>query len=176
MRSQLSFEPHPFLDLRLEAGYIFAPFGDYLTGRKQFVIYKNSHSTIEEMECGVPHGSVLGPLLFIAYTNHLPNGLRYSRSVLFADETTIYYSHALATSIKNITIYLENLTEWFKSNKLALNIEKTNCHFQKKHPKPTDDTINLSLGDKTINKVTSTKLIGMIVDDKTKLAISSQLR
>ena len=61
---------------------------------------------------------------------------------------------------------LENLTEWFKSNKLSLNIAKTNFMlFSKKHPKPNDDTINLSLANETINRVTSTKFLGMI-DDK----------
>ena len=143
-------------------------FRNYLTGRKQFVAYKNSNSITQEMECGVPQGSVLGPLLFIIYTNDLPNALRYCRCVLFADDTTLYYSSRdLATAVRNITTDLENLTEWFKSNKLSLNIAKTNFMlFSKKHPKPNDDAINLSLANETINKVNSTKFLGMMIDDK----------
>ena len=140
----------------------------YLTGRNQFVAYTNSNSITQEMECGVPQGSVLGSLLFIIYTNDLSNALRYCRCVLFADDTTLYYSSRdLAIAVRHITTDLENLTEWFKSNKLALNIAKTNFMLiSKKHPKPNDDTINLSLANKTINKVTSTKFLGMMIDHK----------
>ena len=117
--------------------------------------------------CGVPQGSVLGPLLLIIYTNDLPNALCYYIYVLFVDDTTLYYSSRdLATAVRNITTDLENLTEWFKSNKLSLNIAKTNLMlFSKKQPKPNDDTINLSLANETINKATSTKFLGMMIDD-----------
>ena len=51
-----------------------------------------SNSTIQNISCGVPQGSVLGPLLFIIYTNDLPNFLNQIKSILFADDTTIYLS------------------------------------------------------------------------------------
>ena len=77
-------------------------------------------------------------------------------SILFySDDTTLYYSSRdLATAVRNITTDLENLTEWFKSNKLSFNIAKTSFMlFSKKHPKLNDDTINLSLANETINKL-----------------------
>ena len=51
-----------------------------------------SNSTIQNISCGVPRGSVLGPLLFIIYTNDLPNFLNQIKSILFADDKTIYLS------------------------------------------------------------------------------------
>ena len=67
-------------------------FHSYISNRKQFVQYNQSISHIETMPCGVPQGSVLGPLLFIIYTNDLPNCLQYSKAILFADDTTVYSS------------------------------------------------------------------------------------
>ena len=49
-------------------------------------------SHVETIKCGVPQGSVLGPLLYIIYTNDLPGGLNLTKSILFADDTTIYLS------------------------------------------------------------------------------------
>ena len=64
-------------------------FRNYLTNRSQFVSYRDTHSANCIVTCGVPQGSVLGPLLFIIYTNDLPHSLTHSNCKLFADDTTI---------------------------------------------------------------------------------------
>ena len=72
-------------------------------------------------------GSVLGPLLFIIYTNDLPDSLDGAKSILFVDDTTIYISSNNITNLyRDMNIKLDNLTDWFRANKLSLNITKTN--------------------------------------------------
>jgi len=65
-------------------------FESYLKGRKQFVNFNGHCSKMYDLICGVPQGSVLGPILFIIYTNDFPNCLKNSQSILFADDTTVY--------------------------------------------------------------------------------------
>ena len=65
-------------------------FRNYLLDRKQYVLYDKTASLVKDIPCGVPQGSVLGPLLFIIYTNDLPNCLNVCKAILFADDTTIY--------------------------------------------------------------------------------------
>ncbi len=67
-------------------------FKSYLQNRQQYVKYKSYNSVSLNVDCGVPQGSVLGPLLFILYTNDLPNCLAKTKGILFADDTTIYVS------------------------------------------------------------------------------------
>ena len=67
-------------------------FRNYLCDRQQYVEIKNKRSNYDNMLCGVPQGSVLGPLLFIIYSNDLPYSLQKTRSILFADDTTIFHS------------------------------------------------------------------------------------
>ena len=66
-------------------------FSSYLSGRSQYVEYNDTISELRPITCEVPQGSVLGPLLFIIYTNYLPNSMKHSKCILFADDTTVYH-------------------------------------------------------------------------------------
>ena len=65
-------------------------FKSYLYNRKQYVSYNGVQSESLSIHCGVPQGSVLGPLLFIIYTNDLPDCISQATTILFADDTTNY--------------------------------------------------------------------------------------
>ncbi len=62
----------------------------YLTNRKQIVTYDNQISERLSITCGVPQGSILGPLLFLLYVNDLPNVSEKPFSILFADDTNVF--------------------------------------------------------------------------------------
>ena len=72
-------------------GAILKWFESYLTDRKQYVFYNGVSSDTKIVTCGVPQGSVLGPLLFLLYINDLPNISEKLNFFLFADDTNIYY-------------------------------------------------------------------------------------
>ena len=76
--------------------------------------------------CGVPQGSILGPLLFIIYINDLLNYLQEARVSLYADDTAMYYaSDDYEDVILSLRIELSMVNEWLRANKLTLNVGKT---------------------------------------------------
>ena len=68
-------------------------FKSYLSNRKQFVRYQMNDSNHKIINCGVPQGSILGPLLFILYINDIVNTTSLLELILFADDTTLLFSH-----------------------------------------------------------------------------------
>jgi hypothetical protein len=105
----------------------------YLKDRYQTVSLGNSHSSNKDskwlrIKCGIPQGSILGPLLFFIYINDLPSlSRKNSNIVLYADNTTIIYTDSnIADYIVHISSLLTNLNNWFQSNLLNLNFNKTN--------------------------------------------------
>ena len=99
----------------------------YLSNRKQFIGYNvNSKSTLLDIVCVVPQGSILGPLLFLFYINDLPQASKLLDPIIFADDTILFYSgkdtHSLFNSVNN---ELLNISHWFDSTKLSLNADKT---------------------------------------------------
>ena len=100
-------------------------FRNYLSNRKQYVSINGTNSGLLSIECGVPQGSILGPLLFLVYINDLPDATN-ATTILFADDTNaIYIGKSYTELIKIINDDLINISNWFKRNKLALNESKT---------------------------------------------------
>ena len=105
-------------------------FLNYLFGRKQTVVIGNERSPPESVTCGVPQGSILGPLLFLVTFNDIGNHLRHCKIITYADDTVIYTS---AKSKDDIERFLQedfkSLAEWLELNDLVINLKKgkTEC-------------------------------------------------
>ena len=140
---------------------------NYLSDRKQYVVYDHKMSDEGKIVCGVPQGSILGPLLFLIYINDLPLSSSNSHFIIFADDTNILFSHRDPDQLeKNINHELMNISNWFKLNKLSLNIDKTNFMiFKNKHSNKPDLNFKIEIDDKNIEKVDVTKFLGILIDE-----------
>ena len=131
-------------------------FASYLTGRTQFVEINSCPSPPLEILCGVPQGSILGPILFLAYINDLPLASKLFSS-LFADDTTLLASNkCLTTLVSFVNQELQKIVEYFRANKLLLHPAKT--QFILFHPslQPIEAScVNLFLNNNNINSAQS---------------------
>ena len=101
-------------------------FSNYLTNRQQYVNFKDTFSQRSTVKCGVSQGSILGPILVLLYINDTLNSSTLSKFILFADDTNIIYSDkTLTTLLQKVNLELNNVSLWFKTNKLVLNPKKT---------------------------------------------------
>ena len=139
---------------------------NYLSGRKQFVVYNNTTSIHTDITCGVPQGSILGPLLFLLYINDLPLSSTNAHFIIFADDTNILFSHKDPLQLeKLINFELTKISNWFKLNKLSLNIKKTNFMiFKNKHNNNPTPDFKLQIDNNYIEKVDTTKFLGVLID------------
>ena len=100
---------------------------DFLDNRKQAVVINGINSEKILVSSGVPQGSVLGPILFLAYINDLPEQVK-SRARLFADDTALYLAISSTTENEVLQTDLESLEQWEKMWDMQFNPSKCQVH------------------------------------------------
>ena len=140
-------------------------FESYLADRSQYVLFNGKTSDTRNVNCGVPQGSILGPLLFILYINDFSNVSDILFYVLFADDTNVFLNGKDIKIILNtMQLELTKLYNWLLANKLTLNVSKT--HFMVFHrAKHKNYKINIEINKVVIEQVKHTKFLGVIFDD-----------
>ena len=140
----------------------------YLTNRNQKCQIKNSFSSKRQIKCGVPQGSILGPLFFLLYINDLPHCLNKTKPRMFADDTNLTASANSLTDLEAAANSdLENLRKWLIANRLSLNVAKT--EFMLIGSKPMIKNISVShpnvlIENKQIKQVNECKTLGVTID------------
>ena len=116
--------------------------------------------------CGVPQGSVLGPLLFLIDINDIPNTSSKLSFYPFADDTSIYFeSGNLEQPQKVINYELKHVKKWLDANKLALNVDKTNFVTFHSPQKPLYENITIKFGKQRVKKAKHVKFLGLLLDE-----------
>ena len=140
-------------------------FKSYLSNRMQGTDIGGIQSSLNYIKCGVPQGSVLGPLLFLLYINDIVNSSKLFQFTLFADDTSLFYSQKNTTNMSQIVnIELEKISHWLGANKLSLNVKKSQLLVFTLSKKIPD--INLTINGEALKEVQVAKYLGILIDNK----------
>ena len=140
-------------------------FQSYLANRKQYVEVNGASSDVLDVMCGVPQGSVLGPLLFLIFINDLPAVCKKLKFYLFADDTNVYFeSDSLDLLEKTMNKELKKVDKWLITNRLALNVDKS--HFALFHSSSNipHRKIRIKIRNKRITEENDVKFLGVLLD------------
>ena len=142
-------------------------FKSYLSERIFLVNIENKLSDFGEISCGVPQGSILGPLLFLIYVNDVPQAVS-STLLLYADDSCILYQHKDVVQIeKRLNEDFENLCDWFVDNKLSIHFgeDKTkSVLFASKQKAKNICQSNIKCKDINIKQYSEVTYLGFVLD------------
>ena len=141
-------------------------FKSYLDSRKQYVEYNGTKSDEQIISCGVPQGSILGPLLFLLYINDLASVSNKLFGLLFADDSNMFISGKnLNVLIDTMNMEMIKVIEWLQVNKLSLNLKKTHFMvFRRKRGKIMLEK-DLMVDNVKISRTDKTKFLGVVIDE-----------
>ena len=161
---------HNLLKIKLRkygiAGTELDWFCSYLTGRKQVVRCNNIISESQAISIGVPQGSILGPILFLLFINDLTQFSGLSHCNLFADDALFYISNKNVLSVESqLQQALNNVSEWYKCNKLSLNVKKSNIMLIHRK-KQINDRITINVSGTPLKQIDDVRYLGLYIDNK----------
>ena len=141
-------------------GVAFKLLSSYLSGRQQYVNFKQTKCNHKEIKYGVPQRSSLCPLLFLIYVNDLPNSVNCTPR-LYADDTCLIFEACNPVSLQNlINSELNELDTWCCSNKLTVNPSKSNIIFiSPKFVQNNNDNYDMTFADSFIATVPNSKYL-----------------
>ena len=138
---------------------------NYLDNRKQCTTANHITSSYKDIICGVPQGSILGPLFFIVYVNDIKQSLSNCAHLLYADDTVIYITGEIDVITNILQNDLNSFKGWCDRNKLTMNIKKTKyVTFGLKSQTRRIQNHDLFIQDTKIERVNSYKYLGVILD------------
>ena len=141
-------------------------FRSYLTDRSQVTRVGDCSSSLGFPSSGVPQGSVLGPTLFSAFINDLPEVLPPDSTVLFADDTSIYIiSDNLPSLNSSLQLCLNLANLWMMKNGLRLNTLKSKCMLIHSSRRKVEGKLELCVDGLPIEQVRVFKFLGVLLND-----------
>lgn len=142
-------------------------FASYLANRSQVVRIENYQSDALPITCGVPQGSILGPLLFLTYINNIHEIGLHGHITLYADDTCLFY---FGSSVQNIISQaqsdLNSLFSWFQYNLLTINISKTCYIIFKAKNKTIPPHDSLKINNIPLQQKNAEKYLGLRMDSQ----------
>jgi hypothetical protein len=148
-------------------------FINYLFNRKQKVNFQNVMSSAETMTCGVPQGSILGPLLFLLSFNDVHEVLQDCNIMMYADDTVIYVSGKHEEEIRRkLSNDFSRVAEWLKANELIINMKpgKTECMLFGTSQKAKNRELEINYQHTKISNTLSYKYLGIQLDKSLSLS------
>ena len=142
-------------------------FKSYLQGRSQFVTVDNETSSSLSLTCGVPQGSILGPLLFLIYINDFQNCIKNNKAFHFADDTNVIFSKPNIGQLrKALNKQISIIFDWLCANRLSLNAKKTELMLFHSTHKQITFRLTVKIKGTKVFLSHFVKYLGILIDSK----------
>ena len=143
-------------------------FPSYLSDRKQQTFIDGAQSAFCNVICGIPQGSILGPLLFTIYINDLPSCNLFSKPRMYADDTTLTSSAEDPYVLEHkMNCDMNLIQSWLTANKLTLNVKKTKYMFIGNNFKLSQihDDFTIKVHNTPLDRVNKHKYLEVYIDE-----------
>lgn len=138
----------------------------YLGHRTQQLRYNGIVSGVQHITCGVPQGSILGPLLFLFYVNDVNRACNEAEILLYADDTALLYAaDTLGELQSKVSRSFPKICRWLHANRLSLSISKTVYQL---YAASEEEHLIISSGNSHLKRTKTVKYLGVLVDDDLK--------